>query len=94
MPRIIVQANQSHDEAGCVTLSELVLATHPQDDHYATQLIERLTWPAINAEQLASPKDGQQADEHRRLRPTRPLSETVSSRPRTRPIAGERREWR
>jgi hypothetical protein len=44
MPKIIVQANPSDSDAGRVTLSERVVATQIQDNHYATQLIERLAW--------------------------------------------------
>jgi len=55
MPKIIVQANRSDSDASRVTLSERVVATHLQDGHYATQLIERLAWAAIDAEELESP---------------------------------------
>jgi hypothetical protein len=90
MPKIIVQANQS-DGGGGVTLSERVVATHLQDDHYATQLLERLAWAAIDAERLESPSDGERAGERRGLRPARPPGATVSSRPRTPPAAAARR---
>ena len=91
MPKIIVQANQSDSDAGRVTLSERVVATHLQDDHYATQLIERLAWAAIDAEQLETPTDREHADKHRGLRPSR---NTVPShaRPRPRPVAGTHRD--
>jgi hypothetical protein len=91
MPRIIVQANQSDGDAGRVTLSERVVATQLQDDHYAAQLIERLAWAAIDAERLQSPSDGEQADEHG-SRPARPPGDTISTRPHT-PGAGTRRAW-
>ncbi len=63
MPKIIVQADQSKtdaqrvtlSDAERVTLSERVVPVHLRDDHYAAQLIERLTWAAIDAEQLESP---------------------------------------
>ena len=71
MPKIIVQANQSDSDAGRVTLSERVVATHLQDNHYATQLIERLAWAAIDAEQLETPTDREHADKHHGLRPRR-----------------------
>ena len=87
MPKIIVQANQSDNDAGRVTLSERVVATHLQDDHYATQLIERLAWAAIDAEELESPTDREHADEHRGLQRTR---NTVPGRPR--PVAGTHRD--
>ena len=88
MPKIIVYANQPDSDAGRVTLSERVVATHLQDDHYATQLIERLAWAAIDAERLESPTDRQDADKHHGRRPTR---NTVPSRPRPRPLAGTHR---
>ncbi len=90
MPKIIVQANQSDSDAGRVTLGERVVATHLPDDHYATQLIERLDWSAIDAERLESPTNRAHADEHRELQPTRATvpSRSISSRPRSRPVAG------
>jgi hypothetical protein len=79
MPIIIVQANQPEGDAGPVTLSERVIATHLQDEHRAAPLLERLAWAAIDAERLESAADG--ADRHRGLRPIRPSPSTVSSRP-------------
>ena len=79
MPKIIVQANQCDSDASSVTLSERVVATHLQDGHYATQLIERLAWAAIDAEQLESRTDRDHVDKHHGRRPTR---NTVPSRPR------------
>jgi len=87
MPKITVQANQSDSDAGRVTLSERVVATHLQDDHSATQLLERLAWAAGDAAQLESPTDREPADEHRGLQPTR---DTVPSRPRL--VAGTHRD--
>ena len=78
MPMIIVQANHPEDDAGRVTLSERVIATHLQDGYCAAQLIERLAWAAIDAERLESPTDG--ADRPRGPRPIRPSHRTVSSR--------------
>jgi hypothetical protein len=92
MPNISIQTNPSDGDAGHVTLSERVVATHLQDDHYALQLIERLTWAAIDAEQLESPTDRAHPDERRGVQPTRPPRDAVSSRPLTRPVARTRRD--
>ena len=93
MPKIIVQANPSDSDPGRVTLSERVVATHLQDHHYATQLIERLAWAATDAEQLETPTDREPADQHPGLRPGR---DTVPGRsvsnPRPRPAAGTHRD--
>ena len=89
MRKIILQANQSDGDASSVTLSERVVATHLQDGHYATQLIERLAWAAIDAEALESPTDREHADKHHGRRPT--TRNTVPSRPRSRPIASTHR---
>ncbi len=93
MPKIIVQANQSDSDAGRVTLSERVVATHLQDHHYATQLIERLAWAATDAEQLETPTDREHADKYRGPRPRQDTapSQSVSS-PRPRPAAGTHRD--
>ena len=79
MPKIIIQANPADNDADRVALNERVVATHLQDDHYAAQLIERLTWAAIDAQRLESPTGGGTADEHRGLPPTRPSRNTDSS---------------
>ena len=89
---IIVQANQSDRDAGRVTLSERVVATHLQDDRYATQLIERLTWAAIDAERLQSPSDGEQADEHPRSAAGSATGRHGLKSPAHTPGAGTRRE--
>ena len=93
MPKIIVQANQSDSDAGRVTLSERVVATHLQDNHYATQLIGATAWAAIDAEQLETPTDREPADKPRCPRPRRdtvPAGQSLSS-PRPRPAAGTHR---
>jgi hypothetical protein len=77
MPRIIVHANQSDGDA--VTLSERVVASHLDDEHYAAQLIERLAWAAIDAERLESPDNRKHANEHGPVaRPARSRGESVS----------------
>ena len=81
MPTIIVQANQSDSDAGRVTFSESVVAIHLQDDHYATQLIERLAWAAVDAEQLETPTDREHTDKHRGLRPSRDTVPSQSLQP-------------
>jgi hypothetical protein len=79
MPKIIVQANQSDADADRVTLTERVVASHLQDEHYAAQLIERLTWAAIDAERLELPEDGQDRVEHRYPQ-TRPVADNPRAR--------------
>jgi hypothetical protein len=92
MPKIIVQANQADSDAGRVTLSERVVASHLRDDHYATQLIERLAWAAIDAEQLETPTDREHAEKHPGPRPRRDIVPSQSgSSPRPRPVAGTHR---
>ena len=93
MPKIIVQANQSDSDAGRVTFSERVVATHLQDGHYTTQLIERLAWAAVDAEQLETLPDSEHTDKHHGLRPSPDTvpSQSLSS-PRPRPVAATHRD--
>ena len=72
MPKIIVEAIKSGGHAGRVTLSERVVAAQLEDDHYAAQLLERLTWAAIDAERLESPAAEQHVDAEPGLRPSGP----------------------
>jgi hypothetical protein len=62
MPKIIIQADESSANPAPVTLSERVIAEHLRDSHYATQLIERLSWAAADAEALELPSAAQAFD--------------------------------
>lgn len=52
MARIIVQAVHADGEPRRWTLSERVVATNLDDDHFAAQLLERLRWATADAEGL------------------------------------------
>ena len=52
MPRIILLADNPASGAEGMTLSERILASHLDDDHYRVQLLERLSWAAADAEAL------------------------------------------
>jgi hypothetical protein len=54
MPQIIVQAHTPDGTLGAVTLAERAVPTEQQNDHYIVQLIERVGWAIIDAEQLES----------------------------------------
>jgi hypothetical protein len=49
MPKIIIQ---TEGRTPTVTLSERVVPTHTQSDHYAEQLIQRVGWALLDAETL------------------------------------------
>ena len=50
MPRIIVMSDSDNRGEGAVTLAERVVSAHLADDHSAAQLIERLGWAILDAE--------------------------------------------
>jgi hypothetical protein len=52
VPRIIVQAEANEKSSGAVVLEEHVNATHLESDHCCAQLIERLGWAVLDAEDL------------------------------------------
>jgi hypothetical protein len=54
MARIVVQALHSDGEPRRWTLSERIVTENLDSDHYATQLIERLSWATAEAEALES----------------------------------------
>jgi hypothetical protein len=54
MARIIVQAVHGDGEPRRWTLSERTSADNLADEHYATQLLERLSWATADAEALES----------------------------------------
>lgn len=51
MPQIIVQAAPG-DRPGSVTLKERVNGTDMHSDHFAGQLVERIGWALMDAEDL------------------------------------------
>lgn len=59
MSTITVQVSRPNGTPGHVTLSERVTTTHLQDDYYAAQLLERLTWAVADAEALEEQRSGQ-----------------------------------
>jgi hypothetical protein len=54
MPQIIIKARTSNNILGTVTLKEHAVPTEQQNEHYIPQLIERISWALIDAEQLES----------------------------------------
>ncbi|MGO9820061.1 MAG: hypothetical protein ACLPTJ_05330 [Solirubrobacteraceae bacterium] len=55
MPRIIIQTDVLYGENPGVTLSERVVAANLQSPHYATHLIQRLSWATADAEAIEAP---------------------------------------
>jgi hypothetical protein len=52
VPRIIVQSDATETEEGAVLLAERVSASHLETDHSCAQLIERLGWAVLDAEEI------------------------------------------
>jgi hypothetical protein len=51
MPKIIILSEHTDGERR-VTLEERVIPAHLEDDHSAAQLVERLGWAILDAEQV------------------------------------------
>ena len=52
MPVIIVRPDNSEEAREVFTLSENVIPSELHDDHYLSQLIQRLGWALVDAEDL------------------------------------------
>jgi hypothetical protein len=52
MPAIIVQADTADGRPRSLTLVERALPAHLQSDHYLEQLIHRLSWAVLDAENV------------------------------------------
>ena len=70
MPQIIVQAHALDGTPGVVTMAERAVPTHQQNDHYIAQLIERVGWALLDAEQLEAPSNMSDPDGPARTRTT------------------------
>jgi hypothetical protein len=49
---IIVRPDNSEDSRDVFTLSESVIPSELHDDHYLSQLIQRLGWALVDAEDI------------------------------------------
>jgi hypothetical protein len=95
MARIIVQAVHGDGEPRRWTLSERIVAENLAGDHYATQLLERLSWATADADALESHAPNRAADHDddipRGAPPIGSRSSKVSPRSASRPINTARR---
>jgi hypothetical protein len=62
MARIIVQAVRRDGKPRRWTLSERIVPQNLAEEHYATQLLERLSWATADAEALESHTPDRAAD--------------------------------
>ena len=58
MPRIIIVAEDTNGRSQQVVMEERVVAAHFDSDHSTRQLIERLGWAIVDAENLETTKMG------------------------------------
>ncbi len=66
MPQIIVQAG-SADRPGSVTLNERVSGSDLNNDHFTGQLMERIGWALLDAEDIEESAERVGRDENHRL---------------------------
>jgi hypothetical protein len=52
MPTIIVQADNRHGQPTSITLTERLIPADVQSEHYLSQLVERVGWALLDAEEL------------------------------------------
>jgi hypothetical protein len=52
MPTIIVQADNRQGRPAAITLSERLIPADAQSEHYLSQLVERVGWALLDAEEL------------------------------------------
>ena len=52
MPTIIIQAEGDNSRPAAVTLAERVVPADAHSEHYLAQLVERVGWALLDAEEL------------------------------------------
>jgi hypothetical protein len=52
MPKIIIQAESDNGQPAAVTLTERIVPAETHSDHYLEQLVERVGWALLDAEEL------------------------------------------
>ena len=64
MPVIIVRPDNGEDSREVFTLSENVIPSELHDDHYLLQLIQRLGWALVDAEDIEAAGKASVLDVH------------------------------
>ena len=64
MPVIIVRPDNSEGAREVFTLSENVIPSELHDEHYLSQLIQRLGWALVDAEDLEGVREQSVLDVH------------------------------
>ncbi len=87
MPRITIEAVNADGEPRRWTLTERIVATNLDSDHYVHQLAERLSWATADAEALEAGfskiDDDDLRGAWRSPRPARKRGDTRARSPRT-----------
>jgi hypothetical protein len=85
MPRIIIETDGSQQHAPAVTLLERLVPADARTDHYLDQLVERVGWAVLDAEELeaAAAAAAAPAASHRRRRVVNPRVGDPARRPAT-----------
>ena len=52
MPRIIVTAESNSSEQATILLTERIAPSDLESDHFAAQLVERVGWAVLDADEL------------------------------------------
>lgn len=52
MPTIIIQTESSNGHPAAVTMTERVVPADAHSEHYLAQLVERVGWALLDAEEL------------------------------------------
>jgi hypothetical protein len=93
MPRFIVQTEGTLQHSPATTLSERLVPTDVRTDHYLDQLMERIGWALLDAEELeaGNASEAIPGATHRRQRAVNPRRATAprSARARVRSAAGQ-----
>ena len=76
MPTITVTSDPNRSGGRAVTLEERVVSAHLEDAHSAAQLIERLGWAILDAEEVGIAGIAREASPSDRFQP-RPASERL-----------------
>jgi hypothetical protein len=61
MPQILVVADPQDDAASTVVYRERITATDLESDHFSGQLVERVGWAVVDADQIEE-ETAKQAD--------------------------------
>jgi hypothetical protein len=62
MPQILVEADRRADDGSTIVYRERINLSDLESDHFSDQLVERVGWAVLDADELERTEDGRRGE--------------------------------